>query len=71
MPDMWGHDIDVPELKFQFTDLVSYGSKLVGEAIGDHAARMFTPGAVMSGCKNLVQRRKRKHSRKGAVISPP
>jgi hypothetical protein len=49
MPETCGHDMDVPESKFQFVERLSRGST-VGEDLGGHAARMFTPGAVTSGC---------------------
>lgn len=55
MPETWGHDMEVPELKFHFTDRSSNGSR-VGEDFGDHAASTFTPGAVMSGCSIKSQR---------------
>lgn len=48
-PDTWGHDIDVPDWKFQHTERVSVFDKLGGVS-GGHAANMFTPGAVISGC---------------------
>lgn len=59
MPDMWGQAIEVPESKFQFIDRLSNGSK-VGEDIGGQAAKMLTPGAVMSGYKEKEKERKRR-----------
>lgn len=41
--------MDVPEIMLKFTLLVSLGS-VEGGARGDQAARMSTPGAVISGC---------------------
>ena len=48
-PDTWGHDIEVPDRKFQFTDRLSIGNE-VGGTLGGHAANILIPGAVMSGC---------------------
>ena len=39
IPVMWGQDIEVPDIILNF---------IPAEA-GDHAARMFNPGAVTSG----------------------
>jgi hypothetical protein len=49
MPETCGHDMDVPESKFQSVERLSSGST-VGDDLGGHAARTFTPGAVTSGC---------------------
>lgn len=48
-PDVWGQDIDVPEMMLYRT---RRGSKArpVGDAAPVQAARMFNPGAVTSGC---------------------
>lgn len=45
--EMCGHDIDVPESIAKLTGL------LVGDNMeaGGHAAKMFTPGAAISGCR--------------------
>uniref|UniRef100_A0A453ITL8 Uncharacterized protein n=1 Tax=Aegilops tauschii subsp. strangulata TaxID=200361 RepID=A0A453ITL8_AEGTS len=50
MPVTWGHDMDVPVSKFHSVERLSRGS-IVGDDLGGHAARMFTPGAVTSGCE--------------------
>jgi len=47
-PDTWGHDIDVPDWKFHFTERLSLGDN-VGEVSVGHAASIFTPGALTSG----------------------
>lgn len=44
-PEMCGHDIEVPESILKLTDPMADDMA----AAGDHAARMFTPGAAMSG----------------------
>lgn len=49
IPDTWGHDIDVPDSKFQSTDRSS-PENTDGGTFGGHAANMFTPGALISGC---------------------
>jgi hypothetical protein len=49
MPETCGHDMDVPESKFHSVERLSRGIT-VGDDLGGHAARMFTPGAVTSGC---------------------
>lgn len=48
-PEMCGHDIEVPESILKLTDPMADDMA----AAGDHAARMFTPGAAMSGCKRI------------------
>lgn len=58
-PETWGHAMEVPELKFQFTDRLSYGTKYVGVDLGDHAASMFTPGAATSGYVSEIKRFRR------------
>lgn len=40
--------MDVPEATLKYTCLVSAKENEGGDS-GDHAARMFTPGAVISG----------------------
>lgn len=50
MPATWGHDMDVPELTLKRTRLLSLG-KPVGLTASEYAARILTPGAVISGCK--------------------
>lgn len=47
-PETWGHDMDVPEYKLNFVDLRSYGS-FVGDDASLHAAKICSPGAVISG----------------------
>lgn len=44
--EMCGQDIDVPEIMLKSRDCPPPPI-----ATGDHAARMFNPGPVMSGCK--------------------
>jgi hypothetical protein len=44
-----GHDMDVPETMLYFTTRLS-PSSFVGDDASLHAARMFRPGAVTSGC---------------------
>jgi hypothetical protein len=44
--------MEVPDKILYFTDLLSPGI-IDGEASGEYAAKIFTPGAVMSGC-NIV-----------------
>ncbi|BAF10939.1 Os03g0158800 [Oryza sativa Japonica Group] len=53
MPETCGHDMDVPESKFHVTERLSSGIT-VGDDMGGHAARMFTPGAVTSGCTRRI-----------------
>lgn len=47
-PVMWGQAIEVPESTLKF-NLV--------EAAGDHAARIFNPGAAISGYKGKSARK--------------
>nr|CAB3456144.1 unnamed protein product [Digitaria exilis] len=47
-PVTCGHDMDVPEMMLYLT-LRSSTSSPDSDAMGDHAARMSTPGALMSG----------------------
>lgn len=53
-PEMCGHDIEVPDWKFHFTPSSSSLNfplgLTVGAVSGGHAANMFTPGALISGC---------------------
>lgn len=49
MPEAWGHDMDVPEMMLNPTRRLSNASP-VGDSAPVHAARMFSPGAVTSGC---------------------
>jgi hypothetical protein len=44
-----GHDMDVPDMMLYCTTRWSPSSFVGGDA-SLHAARMFSPGAVMSGC---------------------
>ena len=46
-----GQAIDVPEIILYDIDLLSTSTSEIGE-IGDHAARMLTPGAAKSGYNN-------------------
>jgi len=48
---MCGQDMDVPEKMFHSTFLSS-AINLVGESSPVHAANMFNPGPVISGCMN-------------------
>lgn len=53
IPEMWGHDIEVPDCIFHFTSNLSSCVEvevIIGGVSGGHAANMFTPGALMSGC---------------------
>lgn len=50
-PVTWGQAMDVPDSKFHSTDRLST-SYPEGEDLGDQAANMFTPGALMSGFRN-------------------
>jgi hypothetical protein len=49
-PDMWGHDMEVPDITLNFTRLLSK-SRPVGEVASVYAASTLTPGAVISGFK--------------------
>lgn len=49
VPATCGHDIDVPDIMLYFTRRSSAIS-FVGEAASLQAAKMFRPGAVISGC---------------------
>ena len=46
-PVACGQAIDVPEIILNFSPLIGES-----EAIGDHAANIYTPGALKSGCSN-------------------
>lgn len=46
-PAAWGQAIEVPDNMLNFTRLVS---EFVGGATGEYAAKIPTPGAVISGC---------------------
>ena len=50
-PEPWGQDIDVPEIILYDNALLSKLTLEIGKIgeIGDHAARMSTPGAAKSG----------------------
>ena len=50
MAEMWGHDMDVPDIIFQFTSAlyVLEGITVGGVFLG-HAATIFIPGALISG----------------------
>lgn len=48
-PATCGHAIDVPESTLKGTCLLSEVRSVIGAA-SENAARMFTPGAVISGC---------------------
>ena len=49
---MCGQDIEVPESILKFTDPTADDK----DTEGDHEAKMFTPGAVMSGCRSWMAR---------------
>jgi hypothetical protein len=55
-----GHDMDVPDMMLYCTTRWS-PSSFVGDDAPLHAARMFSPGAVMSGCIE-GKRQKKKNS---------
>ena len=48
-PATWGQDIEVPDIILYFTRLVSLRLP-EGERIGENAANISTPGALISGC---------------------
>ena len=48
-PETCGHDMEVPEITLKSGGSLPAGVSSVSLAI--HAARMFTPGAAISGCK--------------------
>ena len=50
-PEPWGQDIHVPEIILYDNALLSKLTLEIGKIgeIGDHAARMSTPGAAKSG----------------------
>lgn len=48
IPATWGHDIEVPDSMLNLIDLLS--SRIPeGGAIGEKAAKISTPGALMAG----------------------
>lgn len=51
VPATWGQDMEVPEKMLYLTTRWST-SNLVGEDPSVHAAKIFSPGAVISGCQN-------------------
>lgn len=53
-PVTCGQDIDVPESMLSGTNLLSPFLPETG-AISDHAAKIFIPGAVKSGCNKTKQ----------------
>ena len=67
MPLTCGHDMDVPEMMLYFTHLVSLSSA-EGEVSPVHAARMSTPGAVMSGLRISGARRFGPRLEKDAIL---
>lgn len=48
IPEICGHAIEVPEITLNREGILPAGVSSVSLAI--HAARMLTPGAVISGC---------------------
>lgn len=48
--ETWGHAIDVPESIWNLTTRVSSGT-FRGDDASLQAANIFSPGAVISGCK--------------------
>lgn len=48
MPETWGHDIDVPDSELKSTRRSSKANP-VGPDAPVYAARILTPGAVISG----------------------
>lgn len=48
-----GQDMEVPEYKLYDVDRLSYGVHFVGPSAPLHAAKIFTPGAAMSGCHQI------------------
>lgn len=51
--------MEVPDSKLQFTERKSTGN-VVGGIFEGHAAKMLTPGALMSGCKTRITEAKKK-----------
>jgi hypothetical protein len=49
---MCGQDIEVPESILKFTDPTAEDKATEG----DHEAKMFTPVAVVSGCRSWMAR---------------
>lgn len=56
--DACGHDMDVPDMMLYCTTRWS-PSSFVGDDAPLHAARMFSPGAVMSGCVEGKRQKKK------------
>lgn len=54
MPAICGQDIEVPDSELKGTRLLSKAMP-VGLVASEYAARMLTPGAVISGYKKIVQ----------------
>ena len=48
----WGQAMEVPDIILNFDNLVSPFTSEIGE-IWDHAAMMSTPGAAISGYKDI------------------
>ena len=50
-PATWGHDIEVPDMMLK--EGGSFPCRVMSPVVSlaIHAARMFTPGAAMSGCR--------------------
>ena len=47
MPEIWGHDIEVPDNTLYRTRCLSKGEP-IGDASSEKAASIFTPEAVIS-----------------------
>ncbi len=48
-PEAWGQDMEVPDNMLYLTRLLSLELN-VSETIGEYAAKISVPGAVISGC---------------------
>lgn len=54
-PATWGAAMDVPDMKLYLTLLLSEGED-EGETVGENAAKIFSPGALISGCGTLLSK---------------
>lgn len=51
IPETWGHAMEVPEMTLNSGG--SFPSRAIPLSSAIHAARIFTPGAAISGCKQV------------------